>query len=87
MNNNNSQGSFSHEGAFYFYEVTMGITFNLDSKTLDALQHFLHDNRKIQNQQEAVEFLLKKSLQDLGYLTRDPGIGTSPDRLNSSNDD
>lgn len=65
----------------------MGITFNLDSKTLDALQKFLRDNRKIKSEQEAAEFFLKKSLQELGYLDREPGIGTSPDRLNSSNDD
>lgn len=65
----------------------MGISFNLDAQTLAALERFLRDNHKIKNQTEAVQYFLKKSLQDLGYLGREPGVGTSPDRLNSSNDD
>lgn len=65
----------------------MGISFNLDSQTLAALEEFLRDNRKIKGQTEAVQYFLKKSLQELGYLGKEPGIGTSPDRLNSSNDD
>ncbi|WP_297322637.1 hypothetical protein [uncultured Bartonella sp.] len=65
----------------------MTITFAIDAKTAEALQNFLRDNRKIKTEQDAVAFFVKKSLQDLGYLTREPGIGTSPDRLNSSNDD
>lgn len=69
------------------HEVYMGISFNLDAQTLAALEHFLRDNHKIKNQTEAVQYFLKKSLQDLGYLGSEPGIGTTPDHLNSSNDD
>ncbi|WP_279089608.1 hypothetical protein [Bartonella apis] len=65
----------------------MGISFNLDAQTFTALQNFLHDNHKIKSEAEAVELFLKKSLQELGYLGREPGAATSPDRLNSSNDD
>lgn len=65
----------------------MEITLNLDATVLETLKNFLHDNPTVHNEQEALLYLIHKSLQDLGYIARQPGVGTSPDKLNSSNDD
>lgn len=65
----------------------MEITLNLDATVLEALKKFLHDNPTVRNEQEALRYLIRKSLQDLGYIAHQPGVGTSPDKLNSSNDD
>lgn len=65
----------------------MEITLNVDAALLEALKKFLHDNPTLHSEQEAARYLIHKSLQNLGYIAHQPGVGTSPDKLNSSNDD
>ncbi|MHC5308315.1 hypothetical protein [Bartonella sp. LJL80] len=65
----------------------MDITLHLDEKTKQALQQYLGKHQSWNDEAAVAEYFVKKSLQDAGLLENEPGVGTKPEKLNSSNDD